>query len=142
MVLKFTISEIPLMARWPTLSLSEDEMELSILVKSAIDSWKQSDKSDEWYFSNLRDDILSKCDCESAFSGINELMPLLLNEPDDFLYSEIIEIIISLARKSQTTEIPSELSRNFRTIKERLKSQGDNAMSKLDDLASYYQIEI
>lgn len=89
-----------------------------MFVKSAIDSWKQSDKMDEWYFSNLRDDLLSKFDCGSAFNGINELIPFLLDEADDFLYLEIIEIIISLARKSETTEVPSKLSSNFRIIKE------------------------
>lgn len=117
-------------------------MNIEVHVKLAIDWWKQSDKSDEWYFSNLRNELLSNCDSESAFNGINELMPVLLDTSDDFLYIEIIEIVVALARKSQTTEIPIKLKENFGMIARRLNSQGDYAISKLEELALYYRILI
>ncbi len=116
-------------------------MNVGEYLKSAIALWKQTELKDEWYFSNLRDELSNKLSSENAFIGINEIIPILSEEKDSYIFIELIEIIIFLAQKSETTELPLELSHNWGDIAARLKSQDEYAISKLDELVTYYHLK-
>ena len=112
-------------------------MNVASRVIDAITQWGKTEVKDEWFFSNFRDSLLSSVDSEGAFLGIDEIVSILLAENDSDILIEIIEILITLARKSETTEMPPILDENWGTIIRKVTSLGDYAISRIDELAKY-----
>lgn len=105
----------------------------------AINYWHSEPIEDEWFFENFRDDFVGKMSPSEAFSSINETIGFLLKEEDEFTACEILQTIINLAKKSQTTEVPSVLIENKNLIESQFDARGEYSKSKLGELFRYYR---
>jgi predicted nucleic acid-binding protein len=109
-------------------------------VKLAIENWSRSEMQDEWYFTSFREGLINNMDEQEAYVGIDEIIPLLLDVKNDYVFSEVIEIMMELVRKSNTTEIPPRLRSNWRLISNTAKTHGGYAVSRFDELEQFYRI--
>ena len=105
----------------------------------AIEHWKSDPIEDEWFFESFRDVFIGKMSPPEAFSFINETVVFLIKEEDESTACEILQTIINLAVKSQTTEVPSILKENRKIIESQFYSRGDYSKSKLRELFRYYR---
>lgn len=105
----------------------------------AIDYWNSDPIEDEWFFEKFRDDFIGNMSPSEAFSSINETISFLLREEDESTACEILQTIINLAEKSQTTEVPSALIENKNLIESQFDARGEYSKSKLGELFRYYR---
>ena len=105
----------------------------------AIDYWNSDPIEDEWFFEKFRDDFIGNMSPSEAFSSINETISFLLKEEDESTACEILQTIINLAEKSQTTEVPSALIENKNLIESQFDARGEYSKFKLGELFRYYR---
>lgn len=105
----------------------------------AIDYWNSDPIEDEWFFENFRNDFIGKMSPFEAFSSINETIGFLVKEEDESTACEILQTIINLAEKSQTTEVPSALIENKNLIESQFGARGEYSRAKLGELFRYYR---
>ena len=106
----------------------------------AIEYWKSDPIEDEWFFERFRLDFIGPMTASEAFSAIDETIKFLLAEDDESTACEILQTIINLARKSETTEVPSALSRDRKAIEDRFLRRGGYLHSKVQELFRYYRL--
>ena len=116
-------------------------MTFSEALLEAINYWNGGPIEDEWFFENFRNEYIGRMSSEEAFLAISESLHLLVNEKNESTVCEILQTIINLANKSQTTEIPSELLDKKALLEERFQLCGEYAKAKLNELFSYYRIK-
>jgi len=75
-----------------------------------------------------------------AFLLINEIVPILINTENSNIRSELFELVIALARKSETTEIPSVLFEKWDHIRNMASNQGQYSRSRFNELSKYYRM--
>jgi len=109
-------------------------------LKQAINGWKEVPIDDEWFFEKFRDDTIAHMSSSEAFLAIVETIDLLLIEEDESTACEILQTIINLARKSGTTECPTEIFDNKKKLESLFLNWGDYSHSKLRELFSYYRL--
>jgi len=110
--------------------------DLQIVIKK----WNSLPIEDEWLFENFRNKHISKMSCEDSFLAIEGALEFLLKEEDESTSCEILQTVINLANKSQTTEIPKFLLINRELLDRKFSLHGDYAHSKLKELYNYYRI--
>ncbi|MFO7603165.1 MAG: hypothetical protein R6X06_05035 [Gammaproteobacteria bacterium] len=106
----------------------------------AVEEWKKDPIEDEWLFERFRGEQVGCMSPEEAFRAIPETLRFLLMESDESTETEILQTLIDLARKSDTTEVPRELADNKEQIEKRFLSRGDYARAKLRELFGYYRM--
>lgn len=74
-----------------------------------LNNWKNEIQKDEWFFSNFRDSLIASVTEEEAFFDISQLCEIIKLNDDTYFISELLEILLALARKSNTTELPNGL---------------------------------
>ncbi|WP_318663310.1 hypothetical protein [Treponema sp.] len=72
-------------------------------------NWKIEIQKDEWFFSNFRDSLIDNITDGEAFFYISQLCEIINQNDDSYFINELLEILLALARKSNTTEIPNGL---------------------------------
>lgn len=107
-----------------------------------INNWMKNGNEDEWLFEKFRETEIDNLEPYEAFDFINEVIPILLNEANSDIWTELFETIISLAHKSNTTEIPNIILENWEIIKSKSELLGTYDLDKLYELANYYRIEL
>jgi hypothetical protein len=105
-----------------------------------IDEWNTYPITNEWLFENFRSNVIGELSTSDAFDAIDETIVILLREPDESTATEIIQSIIALAHQSKTTEVPIELIRSKTEIVTKVRSFGDYANIKLQELFRYYRL--
>ncbi len=95
---------------------------------------------DEWVYSNFSDYILKDLSPENAFSLISEVVDFLLAQSDEFLRTEMLELIGAIAGKTNTTEIPIGLLSKLDLIEKLVENDGNYTKSQLDDLKRWYRL--
>jgi hypothetical protein len=98
--------------------------------------WQEEENRDEWFFAGLEEKIVSGLDVSEAFRAIDEVAPVILAQRDPYLVERAGLLMMALARKSNTTEMPSSLSQSWEQIEERLEPHP----SVLEDLSRWYRI--
>lgn len=101
--------------------------------------FKTADTTDEWVYSNFLEYLLKDLDSAGAFRMIPEVVEFLLNQSDRKLSFELLEIIISLAHESNTTEIPISLMEKMPEL-EKLFVENDYEKSRIGELKRIYRL--
>jgi hypothetical protein len=109
-------------------------------VRVAIGAWESSAQKDEWHFENLRQALTGGISPHEAFKGIDEVFPLIFENFDDYIISEIIQILISLAIKSDTTQMPPMLHQKWQDVVELSVLKGGYLSDRIGELSRHYRI--
>lgn len=89
--------------------------------------WQSALARDEWFFSRLQDDIAARLSSSEAFAAIDEVTELLLQQRDPALHYFCGSFLLTLARHSDTTELPSGLYHAWDIVAGRLSDYPDIA---------------
>lgn len=106
----------------------------------AIQHWNSNPIEDEWFFEKFRNDFIGKMSPSEAFFFISETIDFLIKEDDESTACEILQTIINLAKKSQTTEAPNALIENRELIESQFIQRSEYSKCKLSELFRYYRI--
>ena len=98
-----------------------------------------ADLGDEWVYSNFEESLLEGLDSASAFEMLLEVADFLLLQEDGYLRLQLLNIIISLARKSNTTEMPAGFLEKI-VVFEKLFVEDDYERSRINELKRIYRI--
>lgn len=78
--------------------------------------WREKIQENEWYFSNVRDLLLKEIDVNEIFEVIDFIVNNILSEQDMYFISELLELLICLVRKSNSSHIPDSINKNFLSL--------------------------
>ena len=109
-------------------------------LKSTIDSWNENPIADEWAFEKFRKEHIDLMSPVEAFDAIGATVPYLVQEGDESTACEILQSILNLAAKAETTELHSALHGEIVGIDEKFSMYGEYAKSKLLELKKYYRM--
>jgi hypothetical protein len=115
-------------------------MEYRRALLEAIEGWNSDPIDDEWLFEKFREKTVGAMSASEAFDAIDETVDILLREKDESTATEILQTVIVLALRSQTTELPKSLLRSRGEIQIKFSKFGDYAKNKLFELYKYYRI--
>lgn len=115
-------------------------MEYRRALLQAIEGWNSEKIEDEWLFEKFREQTVGVMSASEAFEAIDETVNLLLREQDESTATEILQTVIGLALRSQTTELPRSLLESRSEIQIKFSKFGDYAKNKLLELYQYYRI--
>jgi hypothetical protein len=99
--------------------------------------WIAQLERDEWFFAKIREDLVSLLPPVSAFEAITDVGHLFIELPDSYLRYETAELLLALAWKSETTEMPAALAQAWSGIAKQLSAISP---STLRSLCSWYRI--
>jgi hypothetical protein len=115
-------------------------MNLIKIYSDRTKDWEQQVTKDEWFFCKLREEITSSLEPHEAFEVIPQAVKLIRSQKEyTYLCYECIQLLISLANRTGTTEIPSELSKDWNGIMTLIESFGDDAKKQANELRRYYR---
>jgi hypothetical protein len=107
---------------------------------TAIQYWESGDVVDEWMFQKLRDEVVGNMRSDEAFESIEFAVLRLLEHQGEFVANEILETVLSLARRSQTTEIPPALAAAQCELTDQFGRYGEYSKTRLRELFRYYRM--
>lgn len=102
-----------------------------------LKDWKSKLQKDEWFFSNIKEDIFNNASEVEAFKAIPSVLKILSQNSEPYLRTELLEILFVLARKSNTTELPSGLMESLNSL-ENISDSYTKFI--LCDIKNYYRI--
>lgn len=114
-------------------------MEYHDALLRTIEKWNINPIEDEWVFEKFRDEFVETMHPVEAFESICETVNLLLFQTDESTATEILQTIIALARRSNTSEIPQILLMKKTALIDQFATFGDYAKNKLQELFRYYR---
>ena len=103
--------------------------------------WEAKLAADEWFFCSLREEIVSSLRPDEAFSLLPQAVALVLREKEELVCLECAQLLLSLAQKSDTTEMPEDLSSQWNDIISHVHSFGQNGCQQTEDLCRWYRKE-
>lgn len=95
--------------------------------------WQAELEADEWFFARLCERLVDTLAPSEAFGGIGGVAELILRESDSYLRSEEGDLLIALARHSDTTELHPVLEEHWQRVIARLPKM------VADELAAWYR---
>jgi len=114
-------------------------MKINEVLKDLQLNWQTELQKDEWFFAKARDKIDTAFTAEDAFSAIMEVVFFIQSETNPYLCTECIELLYSLIRKSDTTEIPKGFLQNLHVLKEKL-AKDTYSLNILQEIEAHYRI--
>lgn len=105
-----------------------------------IEAWRSRPIENEWLFSQFRDDQVARMKPHEAFCAIGVTIERLLRIDDEGTIIEILQTILDLSDRSETTEIPIEFSAHKDQIEQKLSSHSDYAKKKASEIFRRYRI--
>ena len=114
-------------------------MKINEVLKGLQLNWQTELQKDEWFFAKARDKIDTAFTAEDAFSAIMEVVFFIQSETNPYLWTECIELLYSLIRKSDTTEIPKGFLQNLYILKEKL-AKDMYSLNILQEIEAHYRI--
>ena len=106
----------------------------------AIGEWSKDPIEDELVFVKFREQIVNRMSTVDAFEAIGETVDVLLCQTDESNAIEVVQTLITLARQSDTTEIPSKLLSQKIVIESQFSKFGGYAKNKIQELFHYYRL--
>lgn len=101
-----------------------------------LNNWKTEIQKDEWFFSNFRDSLINNITNEEAFFDISQLCEIINQNDDTYFISELLETLLVLARKSNTTELPNGLKNTL------IKLDCDHSLKNIiNDIKEFYRLD-
>ena len=107
----------------------------------AISAWRQDPIEDEWIFEKFRSDVVGGLSSADAFDAIDLTVDTLLREHDESTAIELLQTLICLARRSETTEMPTSVTGRWAELVGLVSSSGEYAKLKLKELAAHYRMD-
>ena len=114
-------------------------MKINEVLKDLQLNWQTELQKDEWFFAKARDKIDTAFTAEDAFSAIMEVVFFIQSETNPYLCTECIELLYSLIRKSDTTEIPKVFLQNLYILKKKL-AKDMYSLNILQEIEAHYRI--
>ena len=114
-------------------------MKINEVLKDLQLNWQTELQKDEWFFAKARDKIDTAFTAEDAFSAIMEVVFFIQSETNPYLCTECVELLYSLIRKSDTTEIPKGFLQNLHVLKEKL-AKDTYSLNILQEIEAHYRI--
>ena len=109
-------------------------------LRKAISIWKTQPVENEWLFEEFRQNTVEAMNAAEAFDAIDATVYILLQEPDEDASLEILQTLIYLASKSDTTEVPKRLLVSISAITAKFATYGDYEKNKLAELLKHYRL--
>jgi hypothetical protein len=110
-------------------------------LRHVVCEWGRDPIEDEWLFESFRDEYVASMNPPDAFEVIGPTTLLLLDQSDESTATEILQTILALANRSDTTEVPVEIRENKNELIEKFSAFGDYSKNKLTELFSRYRIQ-
>jgi len=95
---------------------------------------------DEWFFEKFREQFIYTMSTTEAFEAIGPTVDVLLCQPDESTAIEVLEMLLALARQSDTSELPPQLRAQKTAIASQFSIFGEYAKSKLRELFQHYRL--
>lgn len=95
---------------------------------------------DEWFFAKFREQFVNSMSTVDAFEAIGETVAVLSRQSEESIAIEVLEILIDLAKQSNTTEIPLQLLGQKIALANQFTTFGDYANDKLQELLDFYRL--
>jgi hypothetical protein len=111
---------------------------------NSLAGWHQKLENDEWYFCNLREEIVSALSPENSFKSIKATLEFATNHDEEFIVIEAIELALHLINKSGTTEMPTEIEKVISNLQNHLfaiSRDSGYAQSRLSEVKKWYRIK-
>jgi hypothetical protein len=105
-----------------------------------IGVWNKDPIEDEWLFEKFRKQFVDRMSAIEAFEAIDGTVDILLRQSDESTAIEVLQTLISLARQSETTEIPSKLLAEIPAIALQFSAFETYANNKLQELLRWYRL--
>ena len=112
-------------------------MKLSEKFEQKLDAAYSALAADEWAVANLRDEACSGVSSAEAFENVVDVLCIAERKPDALL--DCCWVALSLARQSQTTQVPVGLTQTLEGLRELAKCQG--ILSEIDAIYAWYRIQ-
>ena len=109
----------------------------------SFSDWPEKYEKNEWYFCNLREEIVNELSPEESFNSINGTIEFAKKQNDEFVIIESIELALSLIDKSGTTEFPIGLENAIDSLQKHLNEtieNSDYALMRLSEVKKWYRI--
>jgi hypothetical protein len=104
-----------------------------------LQDWERQLGTDEWFCAKLRDDLLAALSPGEAFEAIDQLIDPVLSQRNVPVQLEIVVAIESLARHSNTTQMPPKLSSCWDTFVFRIETADVYGVRQLKGLRAWYR---
>jgi hypothetical protein len=82
--------------------------------------WHRHVHADEWHFARAREKLVNSLQAPEAFAAIDDVVVLLLGQREEFSIAECGALLLALADRSQTTQMPRGLKNAWRDVDELL----------------------
>lgn len=105
-----------------------------------VEEWQKETISDEWLFAQFRESYVSTMEPYQAFEALDITIKCLLNVEDEDALVELVQTMIDLARRSNTTEIPRLLATRKDEIEKKIKKCGNYAKDKTKEFFRHYRM--
>ena len=115
-------------------------MNISEIYVHEIEKYKIIGSDDEWYIANLVESLLSACQPHDAFNAMPLIILHAIDESDSEIFICDLQFILSLARKSRTTETPSSLVIHAPELAQKARMFGEVAYQTLEQLFIWFRI--
>ena len=99
--------------------------------------WPSSLAADEWFFAKLRGSLVDTLTPSEAFSAVANFARLVAEIDEPELRYEAAVVLLSLARQSNTTEMPLELKAKWSKVASAFSS---GQASLLRELKDWYRV--
>lgn len=101
--------------------------------------WKTRIAEDEWFFSDFKERFTSKLDSRECMDAFNFVIQCLRSETDVSYINELCDLLLCLAKKSGTTEIPKGLAENLQNLNA-IFSHNDYQKRVWEEIKMYYRM--
>ena len=114
-------------------------MSLKDEFESHVVDWQSKLQREEWYFTTLRKELTDGLEPHEAFSVIPEAVDLTLEQSDRFLCLECFELLLALARVSDTTEVHPVLNDKWEQLCSHVSQFGRYSRQRVAELGRWYR---
>jgi hypothetical protein len=96
--------------------------------------------TDEWAIAKAQDAILAKLDPHEAFLGSTGMLQLAAKQEDPFCFATCCWFVLSLARKADTSEFPSDAMIILHTLESHAALLGEQCSNELAKVLAWFRL--
>jgi hypothetical protein len=108
----------------------------SVFIERTTD-WHAHVAADEWFFAKLRDELIGSLSSSDAFHAITDFAVLIIEQKEPELRYEAAVVLLSLARHSDTSEMPQQLREAWSNVAAAF-AVGQHSL--LQELKAWYRV--
>ncbi|MFK2903319.1 hypothetical protein ISP17_05045 [Dyella ginsengisoli] len=96
--------------------------------------------ADEWAIAKAQDAILAKLDPHEAFLGITGMLQVAAKQEYPFCFAACCWFVLSLARKADTSEFPSDAKIILPALEARAALLGEQCSNELAKVLAWFRL--